>query len=112
MVVNISSIYYEKQKLQSTIDQAALLGTNYIDLDNYYHNSLLAGLNLDKTDVQVSVHQYIREKYDDSSITNLKIDVFSNEVLIEIFLRHYLPFEIPFKSVSIKAISSAKLMVD
>ncbi|MFM7989161.1 MAG: pilus assembly protein TadG-related protein, partial [Candidatus Fonsibacter sp.] len=48
VVVNISSIYYQKQKLQSVIDQAVLLGTNYIDSNSYYNNSLLNVLNLDE----------------------------------------------------------------
>ena len=56
MVVNVTSIYYQKQKLQSILDQAVMLGTNYIDSNSYYNNSILNTLNLDENLVKQQIH--------------------------------------------------------
>lgn len=111
-MVNISSIYFQKQKLQSIADQAALMGTNHIELNSYYRNSLLSVLNLDEISVKSEVNRHIFESFEFSDISKLNISVKNNEVLVDILLNHDLPFGFPFKSVSINATSSAKLMVD
>lgn len=89
-----------------------MLGTNYIDSNSYYNNSLLNVLNLDERIVKQEVTQHIRQIYDFSKINKLSIDVKNNEVLIDILLEYDLPFEIPFKFVTINATSSAKLMLE
>jgi hypothetical protein len=94
------------------VDQAALLGTNYIDYYSYYHNSLLSILNLDEIMAKNEVINHIEENYESSEINNLKIDIKSNEVHIDILLNHRLPFDVPIRFVTIKATTSAKLMVD
>ena len=98
--------------MQSVIDQAALLGTNYLDLPSYYQNSLLSVLSLDEFRVQNEVNNYIKENYNSSNIKVLKINVLNNEIYIDIVLNHYLPFEIPYRFISINATTSAKLMLD
>ena len=82
-VVNISSIYFEKQKLQSTIDQAVLLGTDYIDQNSYYRSYLLSTLNLDESKVKSEVSRYLADIYVSSEINNLKIEAKDNEVFEE-----------------------------
>ena len=111
-VVNISSIYFEKQKLQSTIDQAVLLGTDYIDQNSYYHSYLLSILNLDESKVKSEVSRYLADFYDSSEINNLRIEVKNNEIFVDILVNHHLPFGFPFKFATINATSRAKLMVD
>lgn len=88
------------------------MGTNYIDSNSYYNNSILNILYLDESVVKQEVTQHIRQIYDFSKINKLSIDVKSNEVLIDISLEYDLPFEIPFKFVIINATSSAKLMLE
>lgn len=94
------------------MDQAVLLGTNHIELNSYYRNSLIDNLNLDEIKVKSEVNRHIFEYYEFSDINKLNISVKNNEVFVDILLNHSLPFAFPFKFVSINASSSAKLMVD
>lgn len=112
VVSNLTTIYFQEQKLQSVLDQAALMGTNYLDLESYYHNSLLNTLQLDKEKITIVIDDFLTSNYSNKGVNYSRINVIGNEVTVELSINQQLPFQFPFEFVRINGLSSAKLVVD
>lgn len=109
--VNVYSVISDQQYLRNVVDQAALIGTNQIELNFYYNQGLTSNLQLDDVEVQHKITSYLKETYDPSEILTIKIDTAGSEVNVLVEKKSILPIQFGISDVKISAIASAKLQV-
>ena len=69
--VNVYSVISDQQYLRNVVDQAALIGTNQIELNYYYSQGLIKDLQLDDVEVHRKITSYLKETYVSSEIITI-----------------------------------------
>lgn len=110
--VNIYSIIGQQQYLRNLVDQAALLGTNQIEMASYYKSSQLNDVKLDSVEVSKAVNDFVKDSYLDSDISRLILETNNSEVSVFIEIKSKLPIGIGIDFVKVSALASAKLQVN
>ena len=108
---NIYSVIRDQQDLRNIVDQAALSGTNQIDLNSYYNSQLVNNVNLNSSQVENQVRLFIKSMIKEQEILNLNISIIGDEVSVTIEKKSKLPFGIGLNYVTVSAVASAKLQV-
>ncbi len=109
--VNVYSVISDQQYLRNVVDQAALIGTNQIELNYYYSQGLTKDLQLDDVEVHRKITSYLKETYVSSEILTIRIDTAESEVNVLVEKKSSLPIRFGISYVKISAFASAKLQV-
>lgn len=109
---NIYSIISDQQYLRNVVDQAALVGTNKIDLESYYTSELTDRLILDSKEVDKSIRDFVLRRYPGGEIIKLEILTDRSQIRVNIEKKSILPFSIGLTHVKVSASATAVLQVN
>jgi hypothetical protein len=94
------------------VDQAALVGTNKIDLESYYTSELTDRLILDSKEVDKSIRDFVLRRYPGEEILKLEILTDRSQIRVNIEKKSILPFSIGLTHVKVSASATAVLQVN
>lgn len=109
---NIYSVISDQQYLRNVVDQAALVGTNKIDLESYYKSELTDRLILDSIEVDKSIRDFIKGRYPEGEVTKLEISTDKSQIRVNTEKKSHLPFSIGLTHVKVSASATAVLQVN
>ncbi len=109
---NIFSIISDQKSLRNVVDQAALIGTNQINLEYYYTTELSDQVILDSREADKFIRDFVNARYQAAEVIKLEIVTLNSQVSVNIEKKSYLPFSIGLDHVKIRASATAMLQVN
>lgn len=109
---NIFSIISDQKSLRNVVDQAALIGTNQINLEYYYTTELSDQVILDSREADKFIRDFVNARYQAAEVIKLEIVTLNSQVSVNIEKKSYLPFSIGLDYVKIRASATAMLQVN
>ncbi len=111
IAVNINFLITQKQKLQSLIDQTALVVVQEIDLASYYQLGLSEPLAIDQKQAQNTAKKFIEKNSNFENKIDLKFDFTRSEVVITGEVLAPLPLAPELIQIPISASAGARMVV-
>lgn len=111
IAVNINFLITQKQKLQSLIDQTALVAVQEIDLASYYQLGLSEPLVIDQKQAQDKAKKFIEKNSNFENEIDLKFDITRSEVVITGEVLAPLPLAPELIQIPISASAGARMVV-
>ena len=109
---NIFSIISDQKSLRNVVDQAALIGTNQINLEYYYTTELSDQVILDSREADKFIRDFVNARYQAAEVIKLEIVTLNSQVSVNIEKKSYLPFSMGLDYVKIRASATAMLQVN
>lgn len=111
IAVNINFLITQKQKLQSLIDQTALVAVQEIDLASYYQAGLSEPLAIDQKQAQDKAKKFIEKNSNFENEVDLKFDITRSEIVITGEVLAPLPLAPELIQIPISASAGARMVV-
>ena len=111
IAVNINFLIAQKQKLQSLIDQTALVAVQEIDLASYYQVGLSEPLAIDQKQAQDKAKEFIEKNSNFENEIDLMFDITRSEIVITGEVLAPLPLAPELIQIPISASAGARMVV-
>ena len=111
IAVNINFLITQKQKLQSLIDQTALVAVQEIDLASYYQVGLSEPLAIDQKQAQDKAKKFIEKNSNFENEIDLMFDITRSEIVITGEVLAPLPLAPELIQIPISASAGARMVV-
>lgn len=111
IAVNINFLITQKQKLQSLIDQTALVAVQEIDLASYYQLGLSEPLVIDQKQAQDKAKKFIEKNSNFENEIDLMFDITRSEIVITGEVLAPLPLAPELIQIPISASAGARMVV-
>lgn len=111
IAVNINFLINQKQKLQSLIDQTALVAVQEIDLASYYQLGLSEPLVIDQKQAQDKAKKFIEKNSNFENEIDLMFDITRSEIVIIGEVLAPLPLAPELIQIPISASAGARMVV-
>lgn len=111
IAVNINFLITQKQKLQSLIDQTALVAVQEIDLASYYQLGLSEPLVIDQKRAQDKAKKFIEKNSNFENEIDLMFDITRSEIVIIGEVLAPLPLAPELIQIPISASAGARMVV-
>lgn len=111
IAVNINFLITQKQKLQSLIDQTALVAVQEIDLASYYQLGLSEPLVIDQKQAQDKAKKFIEKNSNFENEIDLMFDITRSEIVIIGEVLAPLPLAPELIQIPISASAGARMVV-
>ena len=111
IAVNINFLITQKQKLQSLIDQSALVAVQEIDLASYYQLGLSEPLVIDQKQAQDKAKKFIEKNSNFENEIDLMFDITRSEIVITGEVLAPLPLAPELIQIPISASAGARMVV-
>ena len=111
IAVNINFLITQKQKLQSLIDQTALVAVQEIDLASYYQLGLSEPLVIDQKQAQDKAKEFIEKNSNFENEIDLMFDITRSEIVIIGEVLAPLPLAPELIQIPLSASAGARMVV-